>query len=201
MSIAAINWAWQQSCPSVGLKCTLMALADHADESGECWPGIERLVRKTSATRRTVIRYLGQLIQLGLIEKASRQRQDGGQTTNRYRLQLHACEPSAAPATGVKHTLPLAGPSVVAAREPDKPSQYGSRLEQQGNTNADPEPLSPIRAPILEGAPLPQGGCHADTGECHLDTGTTAQVTPGECHRDMGGCQPDLGGMTDEHGG
>ena len=71
MSFEAVKWAWDQwdrddiTCPQ---KILLMALANHADEEGKCFPRQATLARKTSLKRQAANRNLGALEDLGLLE-------------------------------------------------------------------------------------------------------------------------------------
>jgi DNA-binding transcriptional regulator YhcF (GntR family) len=87
MSIAAIRWAWDQRvCASV--KLVLLALADHADKSGHCWPSLARLQARTGLARSTVADALRKLEDAELIE---RDRSAGGSThATKYQLQQSA---------------------------------------------------------------------------------------------------------------
>lgn len=53
MSIRAVKWAWSLGVPST-VKLVLVALADHADEDGDCWPAQSRIAEMTGLTDRTV---------------------------------------------------------------------------------------------------------------------------------------------------
>lgn len=68
MSVEASAWAWRQPLP-MSRKFILLALADHADKTGICWPSIETLVDKTGTSRATVYRALSALEQSGYLEK------------------------------------------------------------------------------------------------------------------------------------
>ena len=57
MSIKAINWAWDQQLPP-NAKLILMAIADAADEEGNCWPKIKTIAKKCGVSQRTVQRSL-----------------------------------------------------------------------------------------------------------------------------------------------
>lgn len=64
----------------------LLALADNADESGVCWPGVARLAGKTSLSRATVFRGLDALEQGGWIQREAQTRPNGSRTSSRYRI-------------------------------------------------------------------------------------------------------------------
>ena len=82
-----MNWAWQQSL-SPNLKLILMALSDAADDDGICWPSVSMLAKKCNVSTRTVRRGLQSLIENGLLVSEPRYRNDGSNSSNRYRLQL-----------------------------------------------------------------------------------------------------------------
>ena len=53
MSLTATRWAWSVAVrPST--KLVLLVLAEHADESGKCWPSITRLQQLTGLARSSV---------------------------------------------------------------------------------------------------------------------------------------------------
>ena len=64
-------------------RLTLLALADHANDDGECWPGQARLARKTNMTARSVQRCIANLVKLGEVEVI---RHGTGTTTSLYRI-------------------------------------------------------------------------------------------------------------------
>ena len=82
-----MNWAWTQDLPTTP-KFVLMALADAADDDGECYPSHKWLGRKCNVSDRTVRRVLALLQHQGLLLVQSRFHGDGARTSNRYRLRL-----------------------------------------------------------------------------------------------------------------
>lgn len=76
MSIAALDWVFKQYINPSWLKFTLVALADCAGDEGECWPSIAHICATTSLNRKTVIKALDQLTELGyLIDTGERRGQ------------------------------------------------------------------------------------------------------------------------------
>ena len=67
MSIAALNWAWSQECPNASAKLVLLALADKANDDGECWPGLDHIAAMAGISTRQVSSHLGSLVDAGLI--------------------------------------------------------------------------------------------------------------------------------------
>jgi helix-turn-helix protein len=66
VSIAALHWAWRQKLAPVE-KLVLLALADHADDEGMCWPGQRGVADKCGLSRQTVAETIARLHRLGLM--------------------------------------------------------------------------------------------------------------------------------------
>ena len=88
MSSQAMSWSWAQTTASSGQRLVLLALADHADDVGICWPSVARLSRLTAISERQVRDHLNALVELGLLQKERRRRQDGSLTVNTYFLAM-----------------------------------------------------------------------------------------------------------------
>lgn len=58
MSVKAMTWAWEQDLKP-GPKFVLVALADHSDGNGVCWPGHELIADKCGLSRQTVVEHIG----------------------------------------------------------------------------------------------------------------------------------------------
>lgn len=91
MSIRATNWVWGLALPPTP-KLILMALADEADDEGFCWPSIRRIARKACVSERTVRRALAEYGDGELLQVSTRVRQDGGQSSNSYKLSLNSVD-------------------------------------------------------------------------------------------------------------
>ncbi len=87
MSISALNWAWDLNIKS-HLKLVLLALADHSGFENECWPSITKISLKCSLSKRSVIRFIAELVKLNLIQKDTRYDQNGNKKTNLYCLNI-----------------------------------------------------------------------------------------------------------------
>jgi hypothetical protein len=75
MSVAATNYVWTQSPAEGADRLVLLALADFADEAGNCFGSWGKLEEKTRLARRTVadcLRRLQKSGQLVLVERGSR---------------------------------------------------------------------------------------------------------------------------------
>lgn len=56
MSLLATNAVWERSSARGTHRLVLLALADHADDRGLCWPSMDRLAHRTRLSKRTVQR-------------------------------------------------------------------------------------------------------------------------------------------------
>lgn len=72
MSHEATAWAWEQARAHADLgaldRLVLLALADHADQTGRCNPSIARIRESTGISDRGVRRSLAALRDAGLVE-------------------------------------------------------------------------------------------------------------------------------------
>ncbi|HER1245381.1 TPA: helix-turn-helix domain-containing protein [Salmonella enterica subsp. salamae serovar 48:z:e,n,x,z15] len=66
MSRAATDWAWSLELKA-SQKLLMLSLADRADESHCCYPSIQRLVKDTGMDKKTISKWVGQMIDDGLI--------------------------------------------------------------------------------------------------------------------------------------
>lgn len=89
MSIKALNWAWQAPVKGVQ-KLVLLALADHADDQGYCWPGVRSLTEKCGISRSGLIDQINRLVKAGYMVKKPRTDDSGRSSTNLYILNLQA---------------------------------------------------------------------------------------------------------------
>ena len=67
-------------------RVVYMYLKDHADQNGQCWPGIRTIAAELDLSRSTVKRALDDLCRARLIAKENRWRENGSLTSNLYRL-------------------------------------------------------------------------------------------------------------------
>ena len=87
MSIKFMVWAWELHLPA-STKLVLLALADHADDHGICWPGIVGVAEKCTLSERSVQRHVQDMVSRGLLRVEERFRPDGSRSSNRYHLLL-----------------------------------------------------------------------------------------------------------------
>lgn len=69
---------------------TLCALGLYSDKDGWCFPAQEALAQDTDKSRQTVNQHIKFLVDFGYLEKHPRFDEDGGQTSNMYRLVFDA---------------------------------------------------------------------------------------------------------------
>jgi hypothetical protein len=122
MSRPARDWVWG-SCRGLtpAVRSLLLALAEHADEGGRCWPSLSRLSRVTELDRRTVTRGLEELEARAFL---TRERRPGESTC--YQLLLDRPRPGGertrapAPATAPRDQGPATpgGVTPPGARDP-----------------------------------------------------------------------------------
>ena len=124
MSVKIMSWAWSQKIEPTR-KLILMALADHADDDGVCWPSMKKLADKCSVSRRTVLRNINALKEDGIISSSHRHREDGSMSSSKYVIhadnQSHPLRQNVTPpcdthdtppATRVSHHEPSLQPSI-----------------------------------------------------------------------------------------
>ena len=72
---------------SAKAKQVLVYLHDRANKDGESWYAIGTMAKDLSLSRSTIKRALAELIRQGRVEKRMRFRENGGCSSNRYRLR------------------------------------------------------------------------------------------------------------------
>jgi biotin operon repressor len=87
MSIKAMAWAWDTKLKGCR-KLVLIALADHSDDDGNCWPGLKGLAKKCGISRSSVIEHVNALEEMGFIFKSTRSDENGRSISNIYNLNF-----------------------------------------------------------------------------------------------------------------
>lgn len=90
---------WERSDLSQSQTLVALALADHANDLGLCWPSIERIALKARISQRQVQRIIKQLESLGIvtINRGGR----GAKSTNQFRFSIKGDTVSPIPETRV----------------------------------------------------------------------------------------------------
>ena len=86
MSIRIMSHVWNMEIEDSTAKLALMALADFADDDGYCFPSYEVLAKKISKSKRTAIRVVDKLAELGFVQIEKRELKDGTSSTNLYKI-------------------------------------------------------------------------------------------------------------------
>ncbi len=86
MSLVASRWAW--NARAGGAKVMLAALAEHADQSGYCFPSLQRLAIMCDISESTAHRMLKVLVSRELIAIERRFNTNGSCRSNGYRLAI-----------------------------------------------------------------------------------------------------------------
>jgi hypothetical protein len=143
VSVQAITWAYQQDLP-MGAKAVLVALANHADGDGVCYPGQVRLADMVGCSERALRRYLQALEGADLIERTPRRRRDGSRTSDQY--QLRGYQPAnvagSAEATG----------QTGRANRPNRPQSPASLAGHEPSVEPSVEPSATTSADATEDA-------------------------------------------------
>jgi DNA-binding transcriptional MocR family regulator len=127
MSIEALNWAWEQPVTKAANKLVLLALADHANGDGECWPSMKRIADRSDISARHVSRAINELVDLGLVEKANRRRHGGQYRGWDYRLNIQQTSATSG------HGRP-----VTSGHGRPSPADAGVRSEPSENRKEEP---------------------------------------------------------------
>lgn len=100
MSVQCIAMAFAYPAPSPTTKLVLLALANYADENGQCFPPVKKIVAETGLSDRAVRNAIQSLIAVRAIEKATRRRKNGTQTSDLFTLFPDGGEVQTAPGAG-----------------------------------------------------------------------------------------------------
>jgi hypothetical protein len=148
MSFSALNWAWDQKCPSGVAKSVLVYLANCASqEGGDCYPSVPTIARKVQHKEDTVRKALKALAAANLLEIEQRRLPNRRQTSNRYRLPVVSIA-----------TPPKSGGQVNGAIVPDADEWTPSWVSPPVSAPIPPPPswgASPALTPPEAGVPSP----------------------------------------------
>jgi hypothetical protein len=99
MSIHAINAAYKAKAGSARNKAVLVALANHANDQGQCWPSVALLSDETELNEKTVRLSLADLVKRRLITRQPQfiGHSAKGRTTDLYTLCLDRQEAATPP--------------------------------------------------------------------------------------------------------
>lgn len=86
MSVRVMATVWADSEHSGGKLLLLLALADHANDQGVCWPSLETLAQKSRMSERHVRRLLRELEESGELRTEVGGNTDGQNRSSVYRI-------------------------------------------------------------------------------------------------------------------
>lgn len=132
MSVQWLAWAFQHAEATGGPRLVLLSLANHADESGVCWPSIDTLAREARLSRRRVEQALRELVRSGVVLRqvnGAPVTGHGGYRPNLYRLvknpvELSTPQDDLAPA----ESSPPDGSAPAHSSGPDETGPADSRM-------------------------------------------------------------------------
>jgi hypothetical protein len=159
MSVRVMGYVWDFSEAHGLTRLVMLALADHADHEGECWPSVETIARKCRVGRRTVQRALDEAERAGELVRVS----GGGRgQPNRYRVlptvvDNYGDKPRQ-PDTLSKETAPTGhetaptttiNRATVGAQNRQEPSEPKPRAENPDMHVVTPKEQLPVRVAQL----------------------------------------------------
>ncbi|MBN9754070.1 MULTISPECIES: helix-turn-helix domain-containing protein [unclassified Pseudonocardia] len=92
MSVAVMDAVFRSDVAGSSRRAVLLAIADHANERGLCFPAVMSVARKTGLSRATVFRSLNDLEREGVLRRARRRRRNGAWTSNGYWIQVEVLQ-------------------------------------------------------------------------------------------------------------
>ncbi len=92
MSIKLMTKAWEMDLPQ-GKKLLLLALCDHANDDGICYPSQEKLMKKCGIGQTTLTNHIKWFEQVGILKRERRQK-GRSRKSDLYEIDLDAYEPS-----------------------------------------------------------------------------------------------------------
>lgn len=145
MSIKVMTAVWDHSKAAGTDLLVLLALADMANDDGECWPAIGTIARKCRIDARTTQRRIRSLEQLGevvVVPFGGKASIAGGTRSNRYRIVVYLEARAAdrqggeSPGNGTDATPSLAPvPPPSLAPVPPEPSVEPSKNRQKARSS------------------------------------------------------------------
>jgi len=139
MSIKVTTKVRQGSQHRSGNLLVLLALADHADDEGEAWPGISLLAREARLSQRHTRRCLNQLVPSGELQVLPNQAPSG---RNLYKIRLDKLHPDNL--SGGTCASGAVTPTSISTDADDRPvaSPY---IEEEPSAESSEEPSSNMK--------------------------------------------------------
>ena len=147
----------------------LIAIAEHADDEGECFPSVTRLAGYLARSNRQTQRVIAGLVDGGVLQRVSRWRA-GRQTTNQYRVDLLELQRRRGDIqTSPPHDIQTSPPHDIQVTPPPRHPD-DTPINRQGNHHGNRQRTTP---------PPPKGG-GASKGKAKKDPSTGDKQRPAE---------------------
>lgn len=196
-----MNWAWAQALQPSS-KLILMSLADAADDTGLCWLRIKVVAKKCCVSERTVQRAIKEFERDRVLIVQRHYRDNGGQSSNRYQLQMEAAPDKMSPGAMApnmppdklsppsRHPCRRVGDTIMSPLElPTKPLiETTTTCAPPADSSACAELIMPRRLPkddrrgivaLLREVPLVDAQTLLDELASALEVPGTIKTTPG----------------------
>lgn len=173
MSIRAMVWAWEQDT-SATETLVLLALANCADEDGDCWPSMRYLTAHTKLTPRCIQLCIRRLENEGCVVTTPRCDDSGRSRSNIYRLRMDG---------GGRVNVMHPGVNVMHREgEPHAPSRVNVMhpLKRHVEPSDEPRTCAQTASDGAASPPVPTPPTPADTPDTPPDVG--ASGTSGTPH-------------------
>lgn len=137
MSYKVASHVWQASRQKSGNLLVLLAIADHASEGGDAWPGVPLLATKARLSKRHVRRCLQALVNSGELEILPEPAPGGGPW---YQIRIDRMTPDnlSSRSPSAAHRTPMsaktdAGAPLYIIEPPNKPSVEPGSFNSSGD--------------------------------------------------------------------
>lgn len=159
MSIHVLTMVWSKGPENLKERMVLLAIADHANDSGSAFPGIELIAQKTCMDKRSVLRWLEVLEANGWMT-IDRKSSGTGRKGNTYYLNLTKLGgaligtelPGAATSVGSRKTTSRSGSAEQTGHVTNRNAQ-ATKARSSGDKT-----MSPILINRQESSQKPSGG-------------------------------------------
>lgn len=122
MSVKIMAAVWEREDLDASERLVMLALADHADDDGRCYPSIARLHKRTSMTDRGVQKVIARLVEKGFVSII----QNGGRSGANLYIVSPTPEPRS-PLNDVHPRTTFTTPPNVVPKTPEPRSPKPSR--------------------------------------------------------------------------
>lgn len=159
MAIEWINWAIPLKTGSATNKAVLIAICNHADGLGYCWPSQKEIQKFTELSLRSIQRAMQDLEERGFLKRQQRRRADGTRSSDAYLLQRDGqpqgdtqayCKKSAA-RQGDSHLGENSQGDTVSCSQGDTQSCCADSATSQAGSRVEADYPSSIKATQCQG--------------------------------------------------